>query len=50
MKFPRLRNEWMVGALVGVISGYYIFNDIVKEYSLKERQNIPKMKDNKPQG
>jgi len=39
MKFPRLRTEWMVGSLVGMISGYYIFNDILKDYASKQRSN-----------
>ena len=35
MRFPRVREEWIIGTVIGVLSGYYIFNDILKDYAQK---------------
>jgi len=36
MKLPRIRQEHMFGALIGVISGYYIFNDMMKDFAANQ--------------
>ncbi len=38
MIFRRIKEEWVVGAIIGVISGYYIFNDALKDYASKNNK------------
>ena len=42
MRFPKIREEWVVGAVVGVISGYYIFNDLLR--NIADKKTNPKLK------
>ncbi len=40
MRFPKIKQEWVFGVVVGIVSGYYIFNDILRNIGDQRRKQL----------